>query len=84
MPPTITWHPFSDHPEADSCWSVSTGPDGRIYAAACCEGVPGGTAKIMRYDPGRDELEALFDLGEATDDPPEKPVARNLFPSQPP
>lgn len=68
--PQITWHPFAEHPEADSCWSVSAGPDGRIYASACCECLPGGTAKIMRYDRDRNQLESLFDLSEVTDDPP--------------
>ena len=67
----ITWYPFLQHPDADSCWSVSTGPDGRIYASACCEGLPGGTAKIMRYNRERDALDCLFDIAEATDDPPE-------------
>ncbi|GEM_PF-202307 len=71
MPPTITWYPFVDYPEADSCWSLSTGPDGRVYAAACCEGLPGGIAKISRYNRETDRLDFLLDMGEATDDLPE-------------
>jgi len=67
----VTWYPFSAHPEADSCWAVSTGPDGRVYAAACCEGLPGGTAKVMRYNRGTDSLDCLFDIAEVTGDPPE-------------
>lgn len=65
----IKWYPFSDHPEADSCWSVSTGPDGRVYAAACCEGIPGGTAKVARYNEDTDRLDVLFDVADVTDDP---------------
>ena len=66
----VRWYPFTRHPDADSCWAVSAGPDGRIYASACCEGMPGGTAKIMRYNRARDDLDYLFDIAEATDDPP--------------
>lgn len=66
----VKWYPFTGHPDADSCWAVSTGPDGRVYASACCEGIPGGTAKIVRYNRARDDLDYLFDIAEATDDPP--------------
>jgi hypothetical protein len=31
---TSRWYQFTEHPESDSCWSLSTGPDGRIYAGA--------------------------------------------------
>src|SRR5262249_24173448 len=44
------WYPFTAHPDADTCWSLSVGPDGRIYAAACAEGVPGGEVKVVRYN----------------------------------
>ena len=64
-----TWYPFEEHPDSDSCWSLSVGPDGRIYAAACAEGVPGGIVKLVRYDEERDRLEYLFDLDEMVDDP---------------
>jgi hypothetical protein len=64
-----TWYPFTEHPDADSCWSLSAGPDGRIYAAACAEGVPGGIVKLVRYDEEKDSLEYLFALDEMVDDP---------------
>ena len=51
-PYACKWYPFVEHPNSDTCWSLSTGPDGRIYAAACAEGVPGGTVKVMRYNEG--------------------------------
>ncbi len=67
----VNWHQFTEHPNSDSCWSLSVGPDGRIYAAACCEGVPGGTVKLVRYNEETDSLDYLFDLAEMVDDPPE-------------
>jgi len=64
-----TWYPFTEHPDADSCWSLSTGPDGRIYAAACAEGVPGGVVRLVRYNDASDSLDYLFDFDEKVDDP---------------
>lgn len=58
------------NPHSDSCWSISTGPDGRVYAAACSELTPGGTVKLVRYNESSDSLDYLFDLGEATNDLP--------------
>lgn len=65
----VHWHPFAEHPTSDSCWSLSVGPDGRIYAAACAEGEPGGIVKVVRYDEARDRLEYLFDLDGMVEDP---------------
>lgn len=64
-----TWYQFEEHPESDSCWSLSAGPDGRIYAASCAEGSPGGIVKLVRYDDRKDGLEYLFDLDKEVDDP---------------
>src|ERR1019366_5439712 len=64
-----SWYPFTGHPDADTCWSLSVGPDGRIYAAACAEGVPGGVVEPVRYNEQRDDLDYLFALGEKVDDP---------------
>lgn len=66
---TSTWYQFNKHPDSDSCWSLSAGPDGRIYAAACAEGVPGGVVQLVRYDEKGDSLEYLFALDEMVDDP---------------
>ena len=63
------WYPFTAHPDADTCWSLSVGPDGRIYAAACAEGVPGGVVKVVRYNEKTDALDYLFSLDEEVDDP---------------
>ncbi len=67
----VNWYQFTEHPKSDSCWSLSVGPDGRIYAAACCEGTPGGTVKVVRYNEETDALDYLFDLAQMVDDPPE-------------
>ena len=65
----VTWYPFAEHPEADSFWSLSAGPDGRIYVASCAESAPGGIVKLARYDRSTDALAYLFDLDKAVDDP---------------
>jgi len=67
----VNWYQFTEHPISDSCWSLSVGPDGRIYASACAEGTPGGTVKVVRYNEEKDSLDYLFDLAEMVDDPPE-------------
>ncbi|MFH1743420.1 MAG: hypothetical protein ABIH23_30825 [bacterium] len=63
------YYSFSEHPDSDSCWSLSVGPDGRIYAAACCELKPGGVVKVTRYNEETDRLDYLFDLDEMVEDP---------------
>ena len=65
----VKFYPFTQHPDSDTCWSLSVGPDGRIYAAACAESVPGGIVKPVRYNEQRDDLDYLFDLAEKVDDP---------------
>ena len=66
---TSKFYPFERDPMPDSCWSLSTGPDGRIYAASCCESVPGGGVYVMRYDDESDSLETVIDVAEATGEP---------------
>jgi hypothetical protein len=66
---SVKWYPFDGWPDSDTCWSLSVGPDGRIYAAACAEGVPGGVVKPVRYNEQRDSLDYLFDLGKTVNDP---------------
>jgi len=63
-PYAVKWYPFTGHPDSDTCWSLSVGPDGRIYAAACAESLPGGVVKPVRYNEQRDDLDYLFDLAE--------------------
>jgi hypothetical protein len=68
-PYSCKFYPFTGAPDSDTCWSLSVGPDGLIYASACCEGTPGGTAKLYRYNEQTDSLDFLFDVGDKTNDP---------------
>ena len=65
----VSWYQFTEKPDTDSCWSLSTGPDGRVYIAACCEREPGGVVSLARYDEKRDRPEILFDLDKEVGDP---------------
>jgi len=68
-PYPVKWYPFSRKHDSDTCWSLSVGPDGRIYAAACAESVPGGVVEPVRYNEEHDNLDYLFNLAEMVDDP---------------
>ncbi len=64
---------FDKLPLSDTCWSLLTGPDDRIYAAACTEHTGGVSAYLVRYTPaeqlGEGKLEYLFDVGDAVGEP---------------
>lgn len=62
---------YDQVPVSDTTWSLHTGPDRRVYAAACMEGRGGGVAIIARYNDQTDALDYLVDVGEASGDPPE-------------
>lgn len=64
------WYEFSKHPTSNTCWAVTAGPDGRVYASAC-DGSPGGVVKVVRYDERHDALEYLFSVDKIVDDSPE-------------
>ena len=89
-----TFYRFDHDPTPDSCWSLSAGPDGRIYAASCCQHVPGGAVRLVRYNvepdaPAMDEeifgpvlpVLAVDSLDEATTmvNDREKPLALYVF-----
>ena len=65
----VSWYEFTEHQDSDACWSLSVGPDGRIYASACAESTPGGVVKVVRYDEQKDALQYLFSADEVVDDP---------------
>jgi len=60
---------FEKLPIHDTGWSMTTGADGAIYVAACCEHTGGVAAYMVRFDAQTDELEYLFDVGEAVGEP---------------
>lgn len=67
---TTQFYPFEGiDPEPDSCWSLHTGPDGRVYAAACCECEPGGVVHIARYNDQTERLDTLVNVAEAVGEP---------------
>ena len=68
-PYQVKWYEFTECPDSDTCWALSVGPDGRIYAAACAEGVPGGIVTVVRYNEEKDGLDYLFSADKVTDDP---------------
>ena len=65
----LTWYEFTGHPGSDACWSLSVGPDGRIYAASCAEMAPGETVNVVRYNEATDSLDYLIELDKLVDDP---------------
>ena len=62
---TARYYQFDHDPPPDSCWSLSTGPDGRIYAASCCEYAAAGGVYIVRYNDQTDSLDTLVDVPKA-------------------
>jgi hypothetical protein len=67
--PDVSFYPFDQIPISDSCWSLSTGPDGRAYAAACTEMTGGVSAYITRYNEQADGLDYLVEMAQAVGDP---------------
>jgi len=60
---------FNKWPDSDACWSLSTGPDGRIYAAACVEITPGSTVYLTRYNDQTNSIDYLLEMDKALGDP---------------
>lgn len=69
LPYNVKFYEFSEYEVADTCWALSVGPDGRIYAAACAENVPGGLVKVVRYNEKKDGLDYLFRVADKVNDP---------------
>ena len=65
------FYPYDQVPVSDTTWSLHTGPDRRIYAAACIEGRGGCAVIVARYNAEKDALDYVFDVGQAADDPPD-------------
>jgi len=71
MPGDPSFYEFTDVPTSDSCWSLSAGPDGCIYAAACSEHLGGVSVYVARYDDEHDRLDYILELATAVNDPPD-------------
>jgi hypothetical protein len=55
---------FNDLPRHDTCWSMISGLDGRLYIGICGEMTGGLSACVARYDPTRDQVTYLLDVAE--------------------
>lgn len=60
-----------DLPLSDSCWSLTSGADGKIYFAACTEHTGGVGAFICRYDPDAERLDVMRDIAADLNEPPD-------------
>ncbi len=60
---------FDKLPAHDTCWSITTGADGKIYAGACGEITGGLGVFIVSYDPDRDEHQYLLEVSCALNEP---------------
>lgn len=56
--------------EYESCWAISAGKDGRIYVSLCSESKPALACHLFAYDPKKDKMLHLADIGEVTKDDP--------------
>lgn len=56
---------FDALPEHETCWALTTTPDGKIYIGVCGELVGGLSVFLVKYDPDNDTTEYLLDMGEA-------------------
>ena len=65
----ISFYRYDNWPKSDSCWSLSTGPDGRIYAAACVECTPGSAVCVTRYNEAKDAIDYILEVDKAVDAP---------------
>lgn len=62
---------FSALPVHDTCWSITTGKDGKIYVGVCGEMTGGLGVFLVSYDPEKDEVKYILDVAEALHEPPD-------------
>jgi len=62
---------FDELPLQDTTWSITTGRDGKIYVALCCEHTGGQSVHLARYDPASDRKDYLVDVARAVGEPPD-------------
>jgi len=62
---------FSELPIHDTCWSITTGRDGKIYVAVCGEMTGGLGVFLVSVNTETDRIEYLVDVAEALNEPPD-------------
>lgn len=67
----IEMNVFEQLPIHDTCWSIISGADNHIYAAACCEYVGGSGVFLVRYNTDAHKIEYLLDVAETIEQPPD-------------
>ena len=65
----ITSRVFSELPVHDTCWSLVTGANGRVYFAACGEITGGLGAYVIEHNPDTGRHEVLVDVAEVAGQP---------------
>ncbi len=66
---------FSELPEHETCWSITTGKDGNIYLGLCGELSSGLSVFIAKYDPREDSTEYLLEVAPALNSPADNGMA---------
>ncbi len=56
---------FDALPEHETCWSLTTAPNGKIYIGVCGELTGGLSVFLVEYDPETEKTEYLMEVGEA-------------------
>ncbi|MDD5699354.1 MAG: hypothetical protein PHH77_12135 [Victivallaceae bacterium] len=56
---------FEGLPEHDTCWSLISGVDGKLYIGVCGEMTGGMSAYVASYDPAADRIEYLIEMASA-------------------
>ena len=70
-PKKLDYFTFYDHPENDTCWSLTMGTDKKVYIGLCMEFTSGGIAQLYNFDTEKEKLNHILDISEITGDYPE-------------
>ena len=62
---------FKELPEHDTCWSLITGVDGKLYIGVCGEMTGGMSAYVASYDPVDGKAKYLIEIASALGVPPD-------------
>ncbi len=62
---------FGELPVHDTCWSLITGVDGKIYIGVCGEMTGGLSAYLVSYNPETEKVEYLLEVATALGVPPD-------------